>query len=471
MEHKASIADKNQQKALSRDSSRSSAQQVFGELFAADAEGCQTSPLGDRRRPLSAGRPSRRRLRPARGNSRARRDGEEACRIEPVASVGDISRLTGLPSSEEISSIEPGLPFTFHTGLRDSSLAGRGSVSAYEPDSHRQLEIRLRDVAVTTETVPVRSDGNVSFALVENVRAAGRMETELDSSLTAELSKFFRNPKVDIDVVEFNAQVVSILGAIETVKSATGATLASGQGRYSLKTRTTVLDLILEAGGTTPDAQLNLVRLVRGGRTYRLDIQRVLDTGEKTHNAVLQGNDIVIVPGTDLKSKKVIVLGEVGNSGVYMFSEGVRLMEALGQAGGFTTAAQRDDIRVIRIVDGTPSMFRLDFGRMVVGDVEQNVSLENDDVVYVPRSFLGDLNDVITRIQPLLSILLLPATYRDLYTTGGGLRFDTGEAQSSGSIFTTLPGTSAGKAVTPRNGGEEEESPADEAEEGESDRQ
>ena len=359
---------------------------------------------------------------------------------------------------------------------RDPSLQSftlRQGAPVYLIGSGDELEIRLRDVEVTTEIVPVRSDGNVSFALVENVRAAGRTVAELDSILTVELSKYFRNPKVDIEVVEFNTQVVSLLGAIESVTSATGATIASGQGRYALRTRTTVLDLILEAGGTTPDAQLNLVRLVRGGRTYRLDIQRVLDTGEKTHNAVLQGNDIVIVPGTDLKSKKVIVLGEVSNSGVYMFSEGVRLMEALGQAGGFTPAAQRDDIRVIRIVDGTPSMFRLNFGRMVVGDVEQNVSLENDDVVYVPRSFLGDLNDVITRIQPLLSILLLPATYRDLYTTGGGLRIDTGEAQSSVSIFTTLPGTSAGKAVTPRNGGEEEESPADEAEEGEgeSDRQ
>ena len=372
------------------------------------------------------------------------------------AHLGELPPLEAIPTDPSLQSfrLRQGAP-AYLIGLGD------------------KLEIRLRDVTVTTETVPVRSDGNVSFALVENVRAAGRTEAELDSSLTAELSKYFRNPKVDIDVVEFNSQVVSILGAIESVTSATGATIASGQGRYSLKTRTTVLDLILEAGGTTPDAQLHLVRLVRGGRTYRLDVQRVLDTGEKTHNVVLQGNDIIIVPGTDLKSRKVIVLGEVASTGVYMFSEGVRLMEALGQAGGFTPAAQRDDIRVIRIVDGTPSMFRLDFGRIVMGDVEQNVSLESDDVVYVPRSFLGDLNDVIARIEPLLSILLLPATYRDLYTTGGGLRINTGDAQSSGSVFTrSLPGTSAGKAVTPRNG-EEEESSADEAEEGEgeSDRQ
>ena len=109
-----------------------------------------------------------------------------------------------------------------------------------------------------------------------------------------------------------------------------------------------------------------------------------------------------------------------------MFSEGVRLVEALSRAGGFTSAAQRDDIRVIRVIDGQPSMFRLDFGRIISGDLRQNVTLQTEDVVYVPRSFLGDVNDVIAKIEPLLNILLLPATYRDLYTTGGGLRLDTG---------------------------------------------
>ena len=51
------------------------------------------------------------------------------------------------------------------------------------------------------------------------------------------------------------------------------------------------------------------------------------------------------------------------------------------------------------------------------------MALENDDIIFVPRSFIGDVNDVITKIEPLLNILLLPATYRDLYTTGGGLLF------------------------------------------------
>ena len=113
-------------------------------------------------------------------------------------------------------------------------------------------------------------------------------------------------------------------------------------------------------------------------------------------------------------------------------------------------------------------MFRLDFDRVTAGDMDQNVALKSEDVIYVPRSFMGDVNDAIAKIDPLLSILLLPATYRDLYTTGGGLRIDTGETEGTGSVFTrTLPGT-AGKATTgaekEKPSAEDSEPPADEDE-------
>ena len=326
-----------------------------------------------------------------------------------------------------------------------------------------EVVITLRGVVVTKETVSVRPDGYISFSLVENIRAAGLTPTELDSSITAELGRFLRTPKIDVEVVEFRSKIVSLIGSLQTLPGASAT--KSGQGRYPLKKRTTVLDLILEAGGATPDAQLERVRLLRGGKTYPLDLQRVLNSGEKTHNVVLQGGDIVIVPGTNLRSKKVIVLGQVGRPSVYMFAEGARLLEALSQAGGFTGSAQREDIRVIRVVDGEAGMFRLDFNRLTAGgSLDDNVLLQNDDIIYVPRSFMGDVNDVITKIEPLLGILLLPATYRDLYTTGGGLRIDTGEAEGSTSGFIrTLPGTAAGKKTTSDSGDEE---PADDGDEG-----
>ena len=70
-------------------------------------------------------------------------------------------------------------------------------------------------------------------------------------------------------------------------------------------------------------------------------------------------------------------------------------------------------------------------------------------------------------IEPLLNVLL-PATYRDLYTAGGGLRVDTGEPITTGTSegFTLpLPGTAAGKPVVPAAEEDEERAQQDEEEE------
>lgn len=344
----------------------------------------------------------------------------------PVTSV---SELPSAPAARAIP-----------TDPAQTSYTDRGGFPEYLIGVGDKLSLTLRDVQVVTEEVAVRPDGNISFRMLENVRAAGRTPTELDDDLTSQLSRFVRAPKIDVEVIDYRSKIVSILGAIEQLER---APIKSGQGRYPLKGRTTVLDMILEAGGTTPDAQLERVQLIRGEGSYRLDLRSVLSSGEQRDNVVLQGGDILIVPGTSLRSKKVIVLGEVARPNVYMFSDDARLMEALSQAGGFAESALRNDVRLIRVVEGEARMYSINVERLANhGDYRQNVALENDDILFVPRSFIGDVNDVITKIEPLLNILLLPATYRDLYTTGGGLRLDTGDPPASSSNFTrTLPGT------------------------------
>lgn len=309
------------------------------------------------------------------------------------------------------------------------------------------LTLTLRAVESREEKVTVRPDGNISFSLIENVQAVGLTTTQLDQALTQELSRFLRDPKVDVEVTEYRSKMVSLLGALQAVITSGTKT---GQGRYPLRTRTTVLDAILEAGGTTPDAQLERVQLVRDGRAYTLDLQRVLATGDRANNPELQGGDIIIVPGATQLTKKVVVLGEVKNPDVYLLAEDASLLEAIGRAGGLRESALRDDLRLLRAGAAGPEMYKVNYERITrTGDLEQNLPLKSNDIVYVPRSFLGDVNDVLGKIEPLLNFLLLPATFRDLYTTGGGLRIDTGTPPESGSTIYTrpLPGTTSAKPV------------------------
>lgn len=358
------------------------------------------------------------------------------CGGPPPVPVG-ISEIPAEVAPEPVPPIDPSARVYLEVDGAPEYLIGVGD----------GLTLTLRAVESREEKVTVRPDGNISFSLVENVRAAGLTPTQLDQALTRELSHFLRDPKVDVEVTEYRSKMVSLLGALQAVVTSGTKT---GQGRYPLRTRTTVLDAVLEAGGTTSDAQLERVQLVRRGRVYTLDLQRVLTTGDQAHNPELQGGDIVIVPGAAQLTKKVVVLGEVKNPDVYLLAENATLLEAIGRAGGLRESALRDDLRLIRAGNGGPEMFSVNYERITrAGDLKQNLPLRSNDILYVPRSFLGDLNDVLAKVEPLLNILLLPATFRDLYTTGGGLRIDTGSPPESGSTIYTrpLPGTTGAKPV------------------------
>ncbi|MBW2332123.1 MAG: hypothetical protein JRF08_01305 [Deltaproteobacteria bacterium] len=49
------------------------------------------------------------------------------------------------------------------------------------------------------------------------------------------------------------------------------------------------------------------------------------------------------------------------------------------------------------------------------GDLAQNISLKDGDVVYVPRTAIGDINQFIANTVPLLDYLFYPGRYRDKY--------------------------------------------------------
>ena len=346
----------------------------------------------------------------------------------------------------------------------------RGPFPEYTVGPGDELELMLRDVKLVRETVEVRPDGNISFLLVENLYVTGMTIGELDFALTAAVERYLREPKIDVQVSEYGSKIISLIGAIETL---TAGGTKTGQGRYALENKTYLLDLILEAGGTTPDAQLGAVQVIRDGQVYVFNLQRVLNFGDVSHNPILQGDDIIIVPGASRLTKKVVVLGEVNQPDVYLLASDASLLEAVSKAAGLNTTALGDDIRIIRPGEVKPEMFTVDFKRITThGDLEQNVVLNNNDIIFVPRSFMGDVNDVITKIEPLLNVLLIPATYRDLYTTGGGLRVDTGDAAATGTTtgFTRpLPGV--GKLAVPVEDEEQQEEDREAVEEEQEDQE
>ncbi len=144
-----------------------------------------------------------------------------------------------------------------------------------------------------TQQVIVRPDGKISFPLVDEVQAQGLTIPELDRVMTQKLKEVIRYPDVSISlrkrgVVE--REKVVVLGEVRY------------PGVYSIADRRTVLEAIALAGGSTKDAVLKSVVVVRGGgsgtpQAQRVNLARALATrGEIRENISLKAQDIVYVP-------------------------------------------------------------------------------------------------------------------------------------------------------------------------------
>src|SRR5215471_1814884 len=90
---------------------------------------------------------------------------------------------------------------------------------------------------VMTRTVSVRPDGMISLPLLNDVQAAGLTPPELRLALIKRLQEYMPDPDVSVIVQDVRYFKVSVIGEV------------AKPGRFELKSRTTVLDVLAQAGG------------------------------------------------------------------------------------------------------------------------------------------------------------------------------------------------------------------------------
>ena len=276
------------------------------------------------------------------------------------------------------------------------------------------LEIKFWESGTSqTEEILVRQDGKISFGFVEDLYIEGLAVSQLDALLTNNLRQYFRKPRIDIFVKEHNSKSVTLLGAI-TSKSVGGG----GTGKYLLSGRTTLLEILTKAGGPTENANLKSVNIRRkNGRLISLDLFKAIHEGDPDNDFVLNDGDLVFLPTLDIAGNRVYVFGEVEKPGTYSFkSSQFRLADAISEAGGPTVFAAAAETRVVRGEITKPEILIANLqGLIENGDQSQNVALVNGDMVYVPRSWIGNVNRLNKQLLPLWQLLKGPGSVYRTY--------------------------------------------------------
>jgi polysaccharide export outer membrane protein len=93
----------------------------------------------------------------------------------------------------------------------------------------------------------------------------------------------------------------------------------------------------------------------------------------------------VTVIVTQINSQRIFVVGEVLRAGAFPLVPGTTVLQALANAGGFTTFANVKKIHVMRMVDGKHTELPFNYREVLKGNnPEQNIKLEPGDTVVVP---------------------------------------------------------------------------------------
>jgi len=242
--------------------------------------------------------------------------------------------------------------------------------------------------------------GIINLPLIGEIKVTMTIP-EIKEVLTSKLRQYIVSPIVNVSIKEYNSKKVKVLGEVSG-----GRTGIKG-GIYTLKGPTKISECITYFGGFTEFANIEDIKILREDGTIKtVNFNKILFENLTTEDIELNNGDIVYVPSLkQIPQKKILVLGEVKSPGVYFFEKGPFVTEAIAKAGGFTEDAILSDIKIIRGNLEKPTVLSFNLSKLLKGKEKKEILLEENDIIYIPKSFIGNINHVLKQILPTVQFL------------------------------------------------------------------
>lgn len=166
-----------------------------------------------------------------------------------------------------------------------------GEYRVSPPDSIRIHAATAPEIDGVTQRI--RSDGKIALRLVGEVQVAGMTPEETAGKIQEMLARYYVEPQVMVEVVDFKSKVFFVLGQVEAPKP------------YEYTGRDTLLGAIAKARPNMI-AWTSQVKVIRPSpdsddrHVLTINMDKIIQEGDATQNFLLQEGDIVFVPPTPL---------------------------------------------------------------------------------------------------------------------------------------------------------------------------
>jgi polysaccharide export outer membrane protein len=248
------------------------------------------------------------------------------------------------------------------------ALVATGMAQDYRIGSGDVLEISVWGVPEMSRTVTVRPDGKITLPAVGDVIADGVVPMELSRRIAVVIEGYVKQPVVTVSVQQIrNNRVYVIGGSVSRV--------------FDMTNQMTLLKM-LSALGDFSRADLRRAYLSRDGEKIPADFFALYFNGDLSQDVALQAEDIIFIPSN--MTNIVYVLGAVNNPQPIQFVEGMRALDAVLGAGGFSGFARENSVSIVR--EGGERI-SIDLRKVRRGrDIEENVLLRPGDYLIVDES-------------------------------------------------------------------------------------
>lgn len=254
----------------------------------------------------------------------------------------------------------------------------------------------------TTQGTWVDETGHIFYPLAGKIYVRGKTLPEVRQLLTGRLSRYFKQPQVDINIAEFRSQSITINGAVKQ------------SGTFQLtNVPITLVDAVAQAGGFTEQADTDRIKWTHKGQDHTLSLNDIVAHGDLQQNQLLSDGDMIYIPTRD--NLPVYIMGEVGKQSVLTIgNNGLNLTEALAQSQGINqNLANATGVFVIRnqaSVDQngkTVHIYQLNLQDATAYAMGTQFKLKPQDVVYVTAAPVARWNRVLSQIIPSISSAIL----------------------------------------------------------------
>ena len=238
--------------------------------------------------------------------------------------------------------------------------------------------------------VKVDGRGMIRMPLVkQEIMAACRTEDELATEITNLLREYIREPEVIVQIKEYLAEPVAVIGAVRT------------PSRFQLQRRARLLEMLTLVNGPTDNAG-RTIQVVHQGSPVdcsannaggpaaesmadQVDYFQLSETlrGEEKANPYVRAGDVISIA----KAEEVYVIGNVVRPSSIPLNEPLTVSRAIAIAGGTLPDTKRGAIHIIRQLPGSTQKQEIIVNLDSINRRQsEDVVMMANDIVEVPTS-------------------------------------------------------------------------------------